>query len=225
MIEAIAVILLSVASPEDRLVESLRTCREIRNDRDRLECFDEAFILADDVVDGEGIDGDVIDDEGIDGEGIDAKGSSETESPSGSRTVEAETLPVGDSTPAVAVVPADGGNRQLVVSCDDGDLNVTIDWGQYLGSDAPAVTVRIDSLPPSNSKWARSEDKHASLLRPLGGKKVRQQKIASFVREVMAGQRLAARVIPRGQTIVTAEFDLSGAKAALKTVRRACVGR
>ncbi len=208
MIEAIAVVLLSIASPDDRLVESLRKCREIGDDLARLECFDEAFIPAD--------------------EGIDGEGSSETESSTGNWTVDAETHPADGSTTAVAVVPAEGGKRKqgqsidLFVSCDDGELSVYIDWGQYLGSEAPAVTARIDSLPPSRSKWARSEDKQASLFKPPGGKKVRQQKIASFVRELMAGHRLAARVIPRGQTAVTAVFDLSGAKAALRTVRRAC---
>ena len=125
-------------------------------------------------------------------------------------------------TTAVAVIPAEGGKRKLFVSCDDGELSVTIDWGLYLSSEAPEVTVRIDSLPPSRAKWARSEDKNASWLRPSGGKKARQQEIAAFVRELVAGQTLAARVIPRGQTAVTAVFDLSGAKAELRTVRMAC---
>ncbi len=206
MIEAIAVAVLLVASPDDRLVESLQKCREIEDDLTRLECFDEAFIPADEVIDGEGV--------------------SETEPPA-RWIVDAEPSPVEGSTTASAVVSAEGQNGQsmdLVVSCDDGELNVSIDWGQYLSSEAPAVTVRIDSLPPSRSKWARSEDKHASLLKPVGGKKARQQELALFVRELMAGQRLAARVIPRGQTAVTAVFDLSGAKTALRTVRRACVG-
>ena len=208
MIEAVAVVLLSIASPDDRLVESLQKCREIEDEVARLECFDEAFIPADEGVEG----------------------SSETESSTGSWTVDAETNPADGSTTAIAVIPAEGGKRQhgqsvdLVVSCDDGELSVYIDWGQYLGSEAPAVTVRIDSLPPSRSNWTRSEDKHASLLRPAGGKKARQQKIASFVRDLIAGQRLAARVIPRGQTAVTAKFDLSGAKAALRTAHRACTG-
>ncbi len=210
MIEAMALVLLSIASPEDRLVESLWECREIGDDLARLECFDEAFIPAD--------------------EGIDGEGSFETASSTGSWAVNAETNPADGPTTAVVVIPAEGGKREhgqsidLFVSCDDGEMSVYIDWRQYLRSEAPSVTVRIDSLPPSRSNWARSEDKHASLFWPSGGKKVRQQKIASFVRELMAGQRLAARVIPRSQTAVAAVFDLSGAKAALRKVRRACAG-
>ncbi len=135
---------------------------------------------------------------------------------------------VDGSPAAVAVVPAEGDKGQdgqpmeLVVSCDDGELSVRIDWRQYLGSDSPAVTVKIDSLPPSRSNWERSENKRASVFRP-SGKKVRQ-KIALFVRELMAGQRLAARVIPRGGKAVTAAFDLSGAKTALRSVYTACAG-
>ena len=160
----------------------------------------------------------------------DDEGSSKTESATGSWTVDSETRPADGSTKTVAVVPAEGNERQqgqsidLIVKCDDGDMSVNIDWGQYLRDEAPAVTVRIDSLPPSKSKWARSEDKNASYFKPLGSKKARQQKIVSLVRELMAGQRLVARVIPNGQKAVTAAFDLSGAKTALRNVRRACAG-
>lgn len=213
MIEAIVVVLLSIASPDDWLVESLRKCRDIEDEPARLECFDETLALAD---------------EGIDGEGASEPESSEPESSTSSRAVDAETHPANGSKTAVAVVPGVGDKRQpgqsieLVVSCDDGEMSVHIDWGQYLSSGAPVVTIRIDSLPPSKSSWVRSEDKHASVFRPLGGKKARQQKITALVRELAAGQRLAARVIPRGQTAVAAVFDLSGAKAALRSVRRAC---
>ncbi len=226
MIEAMAVVLLSFASPDGQLLESLRRCREIKDDFARLECFDVAFIPVEEEIgagEEEEIDGEA--DEGIDGEG-----TSETESPADRSPVTAQARPAGDSRTAAVVIPAEGGQRkagqpvELSVGCDGGNLSVSIDWGQYLRREAPEVTVRIDSLPQSRSTWARSEDKHTTQLNPPGGKKARQQKITSFVRELMAGQKLAARVIPRGGTAVTAVFDLSGSKTALSTVRRACAG-
>ena len=249
MIEAMAVVLLSIAAPDDGLLESLRKCREIADDRSRLECFDEAFLLAEEGTAGEPppatespassakaspassatesqTEGSKVDaGEGIASEpspAAEPSASSAAEASPGSSTVDAETPPEDGPTTSVAVVPARGGGRKLSVRCDAGELSVAIDWGQYLRSDAPQVTVRIDSLPPSSSKWARSEDKQASVLKPLAGKQARQEKIARFVSELVAGQRLAARVIPGGATAVTAVFDLSGAKGELRSVRRAC---
>lgn len=250
MIEVMAVVLLSIASPDSGLVESLRKCRGIEDELARLECFDEAFILADERIDGEGSSepgSSEPESSGPESSGPESSGpessepkSSEPElsetvasapkSSTGSRSVDAEIRPAGGAMPAIAVVPGVGDKHlsgrkvELVARCEDGDLSVYIDWGLYLSSAAPVVTVKIDSLSPSRSSWARSEDKHASLFKPAGGKEVRQRKIAAFLRELMAGQRLAARVIPSGQTAVTAAFDLSGAKTAFRSVRKACIG-
>ena len=72
MIEAIAMILLSIASSgdsipssDDQLVESLWQCREIEDDLTRLECFDVAF-MADEVIDDE-----MAHDQGTDDQGTD----------------------------------------------------------------------------------------------------------------------------------------------------------
>ncbi len=123
--------------------------------------------------------------------------------------------------PAVENSSRRGGSIELEIRCQSDQTSVVIHWGEYLRSESPSVTTRMDSRSPVTGKWNRTEDKQVAIYWP-GTKRSREQEIKRFVLQLLAANKLAARVQPSGATAVTAVFDLAGAAAALQPVRRAC---
>ena len=148
--------------------------------------------------------------------------------PTGKWILRTETNPVDGTETTSATLPAvEDGSRgrssiELVLRCESNQTMILIDWGEYLRSDSPTVTTRVDSLPPATAKWSRSPDKRASIYKPLGPKNTREQRIKSFARQLLGAEKLAARLLPNEGSSVTAVFELHGVAAALKSVRRAC---
>ncbi len=94
----------------------------------------------------------------------------------------------------------------LMIRHKEGELEVYITMGQYLGSDTATVTVRIGSSPATQSEWSLSTDGKA-IFYPADH--------ASFVRQLLANDRLVVRLTPFSESPVTATFDLEGLREAI----------
>ena len=95
----------------------------------------------------------------------------------------------------------------LIIRHKEGDLEVYITFGKYLGSDKSTVTVRLGSSPATQSEWGLSTDGRA-IFYPGDD--------ASFVRQLMANDRLVVRLTPFGESPVTATFILDGLREAIQ---------
>ena len=88
------------------------------------------------------------------------------------------------------------------------ELYITI--GQYLGSDGTIVTCRVGSSPAQESEWSTSTDGKAIFY---------PGNVDSFVRELMANNKMVIRVTPYSESPVTTTFNLSGLTEAIEPMK------
>ncbi len=242
---ALLTLLASFALNPDELVEELRQCRAIQDNLVRLHCYDRTVAsLGMEQGEQASIEGAeesapstgerIVKTEAkpVEPEPVEPKPMEpepmEPAASTGQWILKTETNPTDGTTTAWATLPAvetGSGHRgpvDLVLRCQSNQTSISINWGEYLRSDSPSVTTRLDSHPPVTAKWSRSPDKRASIYTPLGGRKIREEKIKRFALELLGAKQLAARVIPQGGSSVTAVFELSGVAAVLKSVREPC---
>lgn len=185
----------SVSAVAENPINEIQRCTSIENDIARLICFDElgkTFATAD-------------------------KPEQSFES-SGKWTVKIDVNPVDDSKRASMVLAADTGNSRfgdvvsLIVRCSSRELNVYINWNDYLGDSAEVLT-RVGSAKATTTRWPLSTDSQATFY-PNNPK--------TFINQLLRVDRLVAQVTPYNESPVTAIFDLTGMDMALEPVRDAC---
>ena len=113
--------------------------------------------------------------------------------------------PIDDSVTITAMVLANGERSfgavpMLAVRCAKDRTEVFVDWTDYLGSDHNGrVVVRWDDGAPVTQRWSGSSDHRATFARqPI-----------SFVRSLMAHDRLVVRTTPYDEAPTTLVFDLT----------------
>lgn len=94
----------------------------------------------------------------------------------------------------------------IMIRYKEGDLEVYITFGTYLGSDSTMVTTRLGSSPATQREWGLSTDGKA-IFCPTDN--------AQFVRQLLANDRLVIRLTPFGESPVTSTFDLTGLSEAI----------
>ena len=98
----------------------------------------------------------------------------------------------------------------LMIRHKEGNLEVYITFGTYLGSDTTMVTTRIGSSSATQREWGLSTDGKA-IFCPTDD--------AEFVRQLLANDRLVIRLTPYGESPVTSSFDLTGLAEAMEPMR------
>ena len=98
----------------------------------------------------------------------------------------------------------------LIIRHKEGELEVYITFGTYLGSDSTSVTVRMGALPAEQSEWGLSTDGKA-IFCPTDN--------AAFVRKLLENDRLVIRLTPYGESPVTSAFDLKGLSEAIQPMK------
>jgi type VI secretion system protein VasI len=105
-----------------------------------------------------------------------------------------------------------GGTVDLVVRCKDNSTELYINWKSYLGMDTTSITHRIDKEKAISTSWLVSTDHKSAFMRSP----------VATLKRMVGGQSFIANVTPYGESPVTAVFDIKGADAALRDVRKGC---
>lgn len=101
----------------------------------------------------------------------------------------------------------------LTIACEAAKINVSIDWGMYLGIGSIRIKTYFDKHSNRSRIWSIADDNQTVLL---SGSDI------SFIKKMMKHQQLVTEVTPFGQRPVTAEFDLSELTEAVQPIREAC---
>ena len=128
-----------------------------------------------------------------------------------------EINPIDDSRTATATLRASTGGGalrnapSLVVRCKSGQLDIYVNWDNYLGSEA-YVTFRMGKAPAQRSFWSLSTDSKATFAR----------KPLDYLRKMNGVNQVVAQVTPYNESPVTAIFDMEGYSEASETIRNTC---
>lgn len=141
-----------------------------------------------------------------------------TPEPPSSWELKTETSPIDDSKTYILRRNAEeeigtgffASTPTLIIRHKEGRLELYIAIGQYLGSDGTLVTSRVGSSPAQETEWSTSTDGKAIFY---------PGNVDSFVRELMANNKLVIRVTPYGESPVTSVFNLSGLNEAIAPMK------
>lgn len=100
---------------------------------------------------------------------------------------------------------------RLVFVCESRRTKVYIGWGEFLPQE-PDVTTRIGNSRSTSAEWLLSTDERATF----------HPNPAGFIRNLLRKDALVAQVSPKEQNRITAVFDVTGLRDALKPLRREC---
>jgi type VI secretion system protein VasI len=132
--------------------------------------------------------------------------------------VSVETNPSDDSTTDFLILTADSGTSNfgqptsLEVQCKSNKTKLYINWKSFLGSKASVLT-RIGSEKAQTKDWELSTDSQSSLF---------PGDTISFLKKIMASDKLLAQVSPYIGNPITAIFDTRGINNAIKPIRETC---
>ena len=118
-----------------------------------------------------------------------------------------------DDSPIVLVSldSHDTDDVRLTVGCQDNATAVLIRWGEYLGSDQSiSVTHRFPPAPAQRSGWFGN------------GTTTLKRDAIPMIREFANNPELIVRVTPYSGGLVTATFNLTGAREAVGKIASAC---
>ena len=108
----------------------------------------------------------------------------------------------------------------LIARCRNDTTEVFIHWNQFLGEDGgtlpdlwKTVAIQIDDAPAQTGEWPLSDVQEATFTPDWGG---------HLVRQLAAGDRLVAQIVPYDGERLEAEFALTGAADALRPLAAAC---
>lgn len=123
-----------------------------------------------------------------------------------------------DSVSHIAEVPARhaegaGAERPVLVAiCNGKTTKALIDWKSYVGMDGVSVQSRLDQATARIEESRTTSDGRATYMPDAAPK----------LKEFLGAATFIASVEPVGGGRIYAEFDISGADAALQEIRRTC---
>lgn len=126
--------------------------------------------------------------------------------------------PIDDSKTVTLMLTSDSGQNKwrkpivLIARCLSNETEVFIVWNDYLGRTANVLT-RIGSEEAATKSWALSTDSKATFYPDVD---------VSFLKSLMKADKFVAQVTPYNDNPITAVFDTSGLKNALKPLRATC---
>ena len=136
----------------------------------------------------------------------------------GKWAVSAKENPIDDSRTATLILDADSGKSKwakpigLIIRCQSNETKLYISWQDYLGSEAYVLT-RIGSNKAKTKRWSLSTDSRATFYpgTPI-----------QFIKKMTTSNKLVSQVTPYNENPITAIFDTTGLKNAIKTVQETC---
>jgi len=140
---------------------------------------------------------------------------------SGKWSVSSKTNPVDDSRTVTLYLVADSGKSKwgrpvsMILRCKSNKTELYINWNDYLGSSAHVLT-RIGTSPAETESWSLSTDSQSTFLPGRSIKKL------DFIEAMMRTNKFVAQVTPYNESPVTAIFDTTGLRIALKPLRETC---
>ncbi|MDP2141321.1 MAG: type VI secretion system-associated protein TagO [Gammaproteobacteria bacterium] len=178
-------------------LSEIAACAALQNDIARLQCFDgmAASAGAAPIVTTTG---------GTGGE-------------AGMWTTRTTINPMDDTTTIALALQADTGTNRwgapitLIARCQSKEVDVYIDWGEYLGDD-PTPTIRLDGGQASEQAWNISTD-NTSTFNPNGKR---------FLARLAEASRLVAQITPYSESPRTAVFTLAGIEKAVEPIWAEC---
>ena len=133
--------------------------------------------------------------------------------------IEERTNLAGDSKPVLLVLAAHEGRSLsgkaplLILRCQRGNLDVYINWIDYLGPVPADVSTQLGAGSAERKTWKHSTDNRATFY---PGNKTK------LVKSLLTVDRFSAQVTPFRQSPITAVFELQGLADALAPLRSAC---
>lgn len=128
--------------------------------------------------------------------------------------IQTETNPLDDTKTIVGAVEANQGTNEygrspvLVARCQSFEVNLYINWGQYLGDNA-RVTYRLGNGESQTSRWSLSTDSQATFF-PRG--------VTDFLKKMQNQDRLVAQITPYNASPITAVFNIGGADSVIPDI-------
>jgi len=131
--------------------------------------------------------------------------------------VSIDVNPIDDSKSVTLSLNADSGQNKwkkgisLIARCRSNTTEMYINWQDYLGGEARVLT-RVGDSKALTSEWSLSTDKKATFRRaPI-----------TFLKKMLAANKLIAQVTPYNDNPITVVFDTSGLQNAIKPLRSTC---
>lgn len=179
------------------LGRSIARCAVVEGDLDRLLCYDKVALQND----------------------LSGPAKKVHNTPLSSKWLVTEDInPIDDSKTVILRLEADtspskrGGPVTMVVRCKSNVTELFIDWNDYLGRKA-VVTERVGNQEAMRHDWILSTDKGATFY-PLSPIKL--------LKNMMGSKKFVAQTTPYNESPVTAIFDTTGLKDAIKPLREVC---
>lgn len=103
-------------------------------------------------------------------------------------------------------------STSLVVRCKENKTEAYLSVSEYMGSDDPVVTIRLDGGKPQKRTWSGAE----------GGEAAFSSKPVAFIKEIASHKKMIVGFEPYGSTMQVVEFDLTGMDTIAKEIANAC---
>jgi type VI secretion system protein VasI len=195
MVFALALALALVVPAQEDVLKRLQTCAAISDSLQRLSCFDAlattAGALAATPV---------------------ATASAGGEAAAGNWSVKESIDPLTDKPTLIATLAATEKNGAISLRCKGGETDVLLNLAHFLGSDAVAVTYRLDDEKAKTERWKVSTD-HKAAFAP---------KAFDLCTRLTSAGRLITQAAPFSSSPVTSTFDLTGIGVMVEKLRRIC---
>lgn len=127
--------------------------------------------------------------------------------------------PIDDSPTVVLSIDAGSPSSSLrsapslILRCKSKNVDVYINWRQFLGSDETDVTVRLGRAAATRNSWGLSTDNEATFY---------PGRASTFITQLMSVDTLVAMTTPYSESPVTAVFAVSGLSSKIAPLREAC---
>ena len=188
---------IGLAWGQENVLNEIAKCARIENDLDRLECYDNIANI-NNLISEQDIS------ESIDG--------------TGKWSILNKINPLNDTEIVTLTLIANSGENylgkkvRLTIRCKNSDIELYINWNNYLGSDASTVTSRVGSKEAVKNRWTHSTDNQATFF-PLPTK---------LIESMLGNEKFVAQVTPYNESPVTAVFDITGIDNAIKSIIEGC---
>ena len=103
-------------------------------------------------------------------------------------------------------------STSMVIRCKENKTEAYLSVSEYMGSDDPVVTVRLDGGKPQKRTWSGAE----------GGQAAFSPKSVTFIKEMSSHKKMIVGFEPYGSTMQVVEFDLTGIDSVAKEIASAC---
>ena len=101
----------------------------------------------------------------------------------------------------------------LTLTCQSGRTEAYVNWSESLGSAEVVVTSRVGGFKADVRAWPLSSDNQATLV---------PGNIPQFIQTLASATSYVVQVTPPNESRITATFDVSGLKVAVRPLRAAC---